>query len=525
MNCRFAHLMTLSLLTLAVQCARGAEQIVHFDIARFDIRGNTLLAPAQVDASVAPFLGKQRDFGDVQRALEALEALYHAHGYKLVQVVLPEQELNSGVVRLMVTPTTIGRVTVAGNSVFDEANIRRSLPALQEGQTPNLAQVSRNLKLANENPAKKLTLKLASASADDEVDAQLLVQDERAWKLLLNVDNSGTAQTGKTHASLVLQHANLWGRDHVASVQYTSTLEKPNQVAVYGAGYHLPLYALGDSVDLFASYSNVDSGTVTAGTFDLAVSGKGANYGARYNHIQAHGADNLDARLIYGFDYKAFKNSVLLAGQDFGNNVTVHPLSLAYMASWTLPEGEANASLTLLRNVPGGSNGGAADFAKARPGAPAGYSVLRFAGAWSRALAQDWQMRLIINGQWSGDALVAGEQFGAGGATSVRGFGERVLSDDTGALANAELYTPNVCVARQPWQCRVLAFVDGAYVSRNAALPGEQTSSAIASAGLGLRLAFGTDASLQIDVGHVLHRGATDGGTRNRVHFRANLSY
>jgi hemolysin activation/secretion protein len=63
---------------------------------------------------------------------------------------------------------------------------------------------------------------------------------------MLNVDNTGAAQTGKTHVGVVLQHANLWGLDHVASLQYTSSLEKPDKVGVYGAGYHLPLYALGD---------------------------------------------------------------------------------------------------------------------------------------------------------------------------------------------------------------------------------------------------------------------------------------
>jgi hemolysin activation/secretion protein len=298
MKTRFARLCATTLLAAAVGSAwAGEAPAIRFEISRFEIAGNTLLPAAEANAAVAPFVGRDRDFGDVQRALETLEAVYHEHGYKVVTVQLPEQELNGGVVRLNVVQPTIGRVLVSGNKVFDETNIRRSLPTLQAGQTPNLHQVSASLKMANENPAKKIKLSLENSEAGDQVDAKVDVTDEKAWKAMLNFDNSGTESTGKTHAGVVLQNANLWGRDHLGSLQYTTTVEKPDQVSVWGAGYHIPLYRLGDSVDLFASYSNVDSGSVSAGLFDLAVSGKGAVAGARYNQSLARrGA--LEPRLV-----------------------------------------------------------------------------------------------------------------------------------------------------------------------------------------------------------------------------------
>jgi len=58
---------------------------------------------ADVQAVLAPYTGAGRDFGDVQHALEALEALYRARGYDMVTVQLPEQELNGGAVRLVGT--------------------------------------------------------------------------------------------------------------------------------------------------------------------------------------------------------------------------------------------------------------------------------------------------------------------------------------------------------------------------------------------------------------------------------------
>jgi hemolysin activation/secretion protein len=509
----------------APQPPQGAatQDVPRFDIRRFDVEGNTLLDPADIARLLAPWTGAQRDFGDVQRALEALESAYHARGYSVVQVALPEQELNGGVVRLQVLETRLGKVRVTGQHYFDEANIRRSLPALREGSTPDLPRISDSLKQANENPAKKVTLKLQSGERDDEVDAVIDVADERPWSGTVNLDNTGTSDTGRTHAGVVLQNANLWGQDHVLSLQYTTTLEDPSKVSVYGVGYHLPLYASGDSLDFFGSYSDVDSGTVAAGVFDLAVSGKGAVFGARYNQHLGQLAGG-DQRLVYGLDYKAYKNNVVLLGENLGNDVTVHPLGLSWLGSWTLAAGTANLSLGVLHNIPGGARGSQADFTQARAGASAHYSVLRFAANLNQAWRGDWQTRLILNGQYSNDALIPGEQFGAGGATSVRGFDERLVSEDSGVTGNAELYTPSLC-ANPRWQCRMLAFYDSAYLSRSHALAGEIASITIASAGIGWRVQFRSNVNLQADYGHVTHAGATGTGDRNRLHFRLGLTY
>jgi hemolysin activation/secretion protein len=528
MKQRFARLLAGSVLAAAVSAAWAGDttqagDVVRFEITHFEVSGNTLLPAADVERVVAPFAGRDRDFGDVERALEALEELYHARGYNVVTVQLPEQELNGGVVRLNVLQTRIGKVTVSGNKAFSQENIRRSLPTLQPGQTPNLTRVSANLKLANENPAKKIKLSLSGADADDAVDALLAVTDERPWKVMLNADNSGTDATGKTHAGVVLQHADLFGRDHVGSLQYTTTVEHPDQVAVWGAGYHIPLYALGDSVDLFASYSNVDSGIVSAGLFNLAVTGKGFVSGGRYNLILPRRGE-YESRLVFGADYKAFKNSVLLAGQDFGNDVTVRPVSLAYTGTFSKPGAEASFSLSMVQNVAGGPRGEAEDFNRARFGAKASFKALRLAGAYSTALAGDWQARMIANAQLTRDALVPGEQIGAGGSTTVRGFNERDLSTDSGVLLNVELYTPDLC-QRVNWQCRLLAFYDTAYGKRNHALAGELTGTTISSAGLGLRFAVGSSASVQVDYGHVLQAGDLTVNSKNKLHFRVGLAY
>lgn len=511
---------------LPALAADAQDAIGRFDVARYEIKGNTLLQAADIDALLRPFTGQNRNFGDVQKALEALEAAYHARGYKVVQVALPEQELNQGVVTLQVIETRLAKVRVEGNAAFDEANIRRSLPGLREGESPDLGAVSSSLKLANENTAKKTTLQLQSGARDGEVDAVLKVADERPWRIAATVDNSGTSSTGKTQLTTQFQHANVADRDHVLSLQYTTTIEKPSQVSVYGAGYHIPLYEWGDSIDLFASYSDVDAGAVLAGIVDLQVSGRGTVAGVRYNHNLRRVGD-YESKLMYGLDYKAYRNNVSLQGVQLGSDVTVRPLSIAYIGSLATSRGEAGFAVTALHNLPGGDKGGSADFNRARAGASASYSILRYSAGYSHALPADWQARISISGQFTGDALVPGEQFGAGGANSVRGFNEREVSNDTGHLVSAEIYTPDLCTGWQSAtaQCRLLAFADAARLRRNDPLPGEIARASIASVGLGLRMSVAKAMTLQMDVGHVIDAGPTQDKGGARVHVRLGLTY
>lgn len=531
MRLSYSHVF-LGVLLSAAAVVHAAEDpgnpIGRFDVSRFEVEGNTLLQPEAMRALLAPYAGKGRDFGHVQRALEALEAAYHQRGYKLVQVVLPEQELNQGVVRLRVVETRIGSVTVQGNRFFNAANVRRSLPGLREGEVPAIDDISSSLRMANESPARKTTLNLQGGGQEGVVDAVLKVQDEKPWSIGMNLDNAGQPATGRTNLGVLFQHANVAGLDHVLSLQYQTTVEEPNRVGVYGVGYHIPLYGLGDSIDLFGSYSDVDSGTVSAGLVNLNISGRGTVLGARYNQTLARRGE-YDAKLIYGIDYKAYQSDVQIPGVplQLGNDVTVRPLSLTYAGTWAPGASVLNYYVSAIHNLPGGENGGARDFNLARLGATASYKMVRFGASLSQAFANDWQMRLMFNGQRTPDPLVPGEQFGAGGASSVRGFHEREVINDSGYYGSAEIYTPNLC-SGLPWggaQCRALGFIDGARLARNRPLPGEQARDSISSVGLGLRILLQKQLAMQLDFGHAMEGGATTSSSDNRLHFKMNLSY
>jgi hemolysin activation/secretion protein len=117
----------------------------------------------------------------------------------------------------------------------------------------------------------------------------------------------------------------------------------------------------------------------------------------------------------------------------------------------------------------------------------------------------DWQLRGLINGQYTNDQLVPGEQFGLGGVRSVRGFDERATSGDEGYAATVELYTPDLSKFAniRAFQTRLLAFYDWGEVADNDPLPGEVHSTKIASFGPGLRITDGKYFTFAVDLGIV----------------------
>ena len=496
---------------------------LRFDIARYRVEGNTLLPAEELERAVSAHAGKGRDFGDVQRALEALQEAYRQRGYSAVQVYLPEQELARGEVLLRVVEARVTKLDVRGNKFYDEANIRRSLPALAEGSTPNSNVVAKNLKLANENPGKQTNVTLRAGAKEGEVEARVDVVDENPSKWFLTLDNTGTPQTGYHRFGVGYQHANIGNADHALTLQYITSIEKPSQVGIYSVGYHLPLYGYGASVDLVAGYSDVNAGTTSTPSGPLSFSGSGYVVGGRYNwHLDHHAG--YDHKVIFGLDYRYYDNACSVGA--FGSagcgaaaaTYSVLPLSATYSGTWTLPSGRAGFYGTAATNLGGFSKGGTSDLQQARANADVHYWVTRAGFDAAQALEGDWQVRGRLDMQYADEVLVPAEQFGIGGQASVRGFLEREVASDKGHSGTLELYTPELApmIGLKDWNARLLAFYDFGRITRVNPLPGEQLREGIASAGLGLRLALQKTFSLRFDVANILQQG----GTRQEGHWR-----
>lgn len=512
-------LFALSVLALAphVRAADTQPSSPSFEIRRFDVEGNTLLDAAAIEAALATQRGPAKTFADVELARDALQQRYYAAGFGAVQVFVPEQEIQNGVVRLRVVEARTANVNVSGAKFHSEANIRASVPGLQVGQSPNTLKIAESLDAANENPSKQTRLSFKAGAKAGDIDATLQVTDEKPWRFFATLDNTGTRATGRLRLGFGYQHANVFDLDHVFTARYITAPEKPNDVSIYGLSYRIPLYSLGDSLEFFGGYSDVNSGIV-ADVFN--VSGKGTVFGARYNQRLAKRGD-YQSGFVYGVDYRAYENFIDFSGLPIGNDVTVRPLSFGYFGRLETANTNGGFFLTALRNIPGGSNGSDAAFAAARSGARNDYSLLRYGFDISHWVFGDWQLLARVEGQYTDEPLVPGEQIGLGGINSVRGFRERELADDRGYFGSIELTTPDFArfLNLSSGTARAVVFYDFGTASRVDPLPGEAHGSSIASVGAGLRFGIGKNVNMRFDYARVVDGGASRQRDDDRLHF------
>ena len=503
--------------TVLAQPATAPAPAPRFDIQAFVLEGNTLLEQRVVDALVTPFTGKQRDFGDIQKALEALQASYLERGYNAVRVLVPEQDIRSGQVRLQVIEARIRNVRIEGNKFFDDENVRASLPALKEGTAPNTRDIGANVTLANENPIRQARVVLESTPEAGKVDAVVRVTDDDPWRTTAFLDNSGNPTTGHYRAGLGFLNANFGGADHVLNLQAITSPTQYDDVLILGAGYRVPMYESNGLFDLYGGYSDVDSGTLA----DLfSVSGSGTIVGGRYAQVMPR-LGSYEHKLAAGLEWKAFDNEVVLVGSTTAlvPDVTTFPLLVTYSGRDQEPGRDFAFFTTYAANNPYGDGDASRQAIEAsRAGAKARFRIVRFGASYSLALPQDNIFRVALDGQYTQDALIPGEQFGLGGSNSVRGFYDRSTAHDIGHRVSFEMYGPEVGHLFAPdWRARVLGFIDAGRGKDQA--PVRLAESTLMSIGFGGRATRGKYLSLRFDTALVVDGTANRDKGELRTHF------
>lgn len=490
-------------------------------VSGFEVAGNTLLPATDIDAALAPFKGR-RSLAELQQAAEAVQALYRRAGYGAVVAYLPEQKASDGVIRIAVLEGKIARVVVTGSERHPPQEIRRALPLIEEGRTPNVREIDRQVQLANENPARQLAVTLEAGAEPGTVDVRIHVTEGRVIRWSLLIDNTGDDRTGRWRAALAFRHDDVARRGHQASVQVQTSPSQPSDVAVVSGNYSLPLYGPSMRLDGYFAYSDVDGGATATPVGTLSFSGQGHVVGARLTALLPRFGE-LEHRASVSLDRRDYLNDCRIAGLPpgacgtAGESVTSTPLTLEYAAQrgGSVPAG---GYLTLSGNLGlGGRHAAQQDFDAVRPGAPKRYTVWRLGAFAQPRLDGDWGLRARLQAQLGGDALISGEQFGLAGAGAVRGYEERELIGDAGYLASVELVSPELLPARTDpasASLRLSLFGDGGQVMNRLSTECLQGRTRCTLTGWGLGLAYVRGpGQLRLDLARAGREGAvTDRG-------------
>lgn len=466
-----------------------------FKINGFELTGDIPLKTEVTTRVLAPYIGPNGTLDTLQKATAALEAELKAKGYALHRVSLPPQEVGDKVI-LNIVKFVIGKITVEGVSRYSEANIRASVPELMEGNSPNFNALAVQTTIANENPGKQLQVALKESEEADKIDVRLQVKESAPWNFSASLANTGSDATGRDRLSLVAGHANLFDLDHQLAAAYTTSVERSNDVKQLGLNYRIPLYALGGVVGM--SYTNSD----VVGNFgSFSSSGAGQTFGLNYNHYLAPQGGRR-TYVSVALDEKLFNatkiNGLQVPGQmDRGSR----PLSLGYAARVEADTAQWGYNTELAFNLSGSAGNSLVAYqAEDVRISTTHWTVLRGGGNYIASFADGWLWSVRGHFQYSADALISGEQFGLGGATSVRGTAERAISGDSGVSSSFEITTPELMPG---W--RILGFVDAGWLSSNNTKlnPNKPASDQLASTGLGLRYGSG-NFGLSMEWGRVI---------------------
>jgi hemolysin activation/secretion protein len=466
-----------------------------FAIKGFKITGDNPLGDGETTRVLAPFLRANATIDTLQQATTALETELRNKGYGLHRVALPPQDVGD-TVTLDIVKFTISKVAIEGREIYDEGNIRRTLPELKEGQTPNFKKLAIQTAIANENPNKQVQLGVREADDPDKIDATITVRETRPWTFGVSLSNGGSDSSGNDRLTVSGGHTNLFNRDHQFTGAYTTSLERMKDVNQVGLQYRIPLYELGGVIG--ASYTRSD----VVGNFGaFSSTGAGHTFGVNYTlYLPPDGGRR--SYVTFAFDDKVFNatqiNNIVVPGQLDRRS---RPLSVGYTARTESDTSVWGYNIDFAANTATGANNDLASYQTEDPRIDTvHWKLLRGTVSYTRPVAETWVLGLRGQYQYSPDVLISGEQFGLGGQGSVRGTPiERPVSGDKGVAGSVEITSPELTPGM-----RVLGFLDAGWLANNKPNGANKPSSdRLASIGLGLRYTNGPFA-LSADYGRLV---------------------
>jgi hemolysin activation/secretion protein len=494
-----------------------------FDVWEYRVQGNSILDRKLVERVLYSHLGRQKTIEDVDRARVELERMYRDAGYPTVLVDIPEQDVTNGVVLLNVVEGKVDRLKITGSRYFSLGRIRSKVPSLHKDQVPYMPAVQEELRGLNVASAERnVKPVMRPGRTPGTLEVELKVKDELPLHGSVTVNDRDTQSTERLRTILSLSYANLWQREHSASIQYQTAPQDTDEVKVLSGTY---LMRPGDGENLLMFYAvKSDSDVATAG--DLTVIGDGKIIGGRYILPLASSA-TFGHSLSLGVDYKDFNESVNLVGADRINTPIEYLKAVAEYRGWRNSDKGRFGFATGLHMGLRGFFDGRREFDDKRSGARPNFVYWKGGVDYHRSLPGGLALDTAVDIQLADSPLISNEQYAAGGVSSVRGYYESQSLGDHAVRGSIELLSPDFgnSISERFQQARLLAFVDGAYLNVREALGGQDETFRLSGAGIGGRVkAFDSLSAYFYWAWAMNSVGDVDAGDQ-RAHFQVEFGF
>ena len=466
-------------------------------VKRIAFSGNSVFDGDYLNRLLAPELRRKLTLPQLKAMAQRVAVHYHDHGYFLARVVIPQQSIAKGTVRLVVLEGRLEDFVVRGNDRYLEKNIRRAFSALETGEAIRKQTLERALLVLNSTSGIEAKSVLQAGGKTGATDLILHVAEYNATESSLSVNNFGSRTSGRYRISPRFEFPNVSRRGD--SVGVSAVAAPDTDTMLFGHfNYTTPVGSRGHQLKAFVSGGRYEVGKEFA---VLDIKGDSISYGLGMTYpllLTRQKSVTYEA----WYEFNESEHSLLGTITSFDQ---ISKLRLGLTWDRKDDRGRNIFSFDVHQGL-GDSLGGMEDDStlSSRSFALADNRFTKFEFDLTRVHTTSPRVFHIArcSGQASVDPLVSGEQWAIGGANSVRGHLQSTYLGDDGYTINWETRISMPSGNKNRYQLVVFADHGMAYIK----IPttGQEETQRISGAGLGVRADFPHDINLRFDLGFPL---------------------
>jgi hemolysin activation/secretion protein len=495
---------------------------VTVTVDRFEVVGSTVFSEAELQAAVAPFVGRPLTLVELLQARTAITQLYIDGGYVSSGAFIPPQVPDDGTVRIEVIEGRLVDIQVQGNSRLNASYVSSRL-ALAATPPLNVNRLVVGLRLLQLDPLVANIAGELSAGLEPGTNRLMVVVDEAdSVDVEFVTNNNRGAAVGSWERGLFFNQRNLTGNGDGLRVGYLNTDGSDRLTA----SYQFPINPRNGTLGF--AFERTGSTVIRAPESILDLNTRSTLLNLSFRQPVLLTPTQELALSLTGSWQKS--RSEFLAGllgtplpfPTFGANANgeIEVFALRFAQDWqNRGRGQVVAARSQLNLGLGGST----------PLNPTGdapdsnfFSWLGQA-QWARLLGPETLLLVRGEAQLATDTLPAPELFGLGGQRTVRGYRQDRLLTDNALLASAEVRFPILRNPERQSLVQVVPFVDvGTGWNTRLATPPTNT---LVGTGVGLLWSEGERWRARLDWGIPLN-GSESGNTwqENGIYFSLGLT-
>jgi hemolysin activation/secretion protein len=478
------------------------------------------------------YVGKKLTRGDLNRLIADIIVYFRHHDRPVVDVIVPEQDITTGTMQIIVLEGRLERITVTGNRWVPSAEIDRGV-TLQPGDEIRSSQLLDDLDWLNSNSFHTTNVIYHPGEQMGTTSLELQTKDRFPVRFYAAYEDDGNASTGfdRYEAGFNWGDAFQLGLGQQLNYQYTTSGDGTS-LRAHAGSYVIPL-PWRNTLTFFGSYTD------TKGVVPPLVDINGRSYQISGRYViplpTFRGASGLTYKesIGAGFDYKYNKDALEFGNLPAGGTLyDVDQFFVGYDGTESDKYGQTTVDEQCYLS-PGnwGGNNNDAAFSESHTLATSHYVYDALNLGRVTRLPGDFSLILRATLQFSDANLAPSEQLGFGGFDSIRGYDERDVNADEGYIFSTEVRTPPVSIGElfgHPEvhdQLQFVGFWDYGAAHNHELLPGEPDEIPLSSVGGGVRYAIGTYLSLRFDYGFQLLSTGLDADHGSRSDLGIVVSY